>query len=167
MDRLIGFWRKNFLRLEAGLGCVLGIIFGVWVKWYNGAILVDHILMSNRSPIYGSAASIFGSLLGFVIAALSIIIGYSASDKFQFLRKSSHYPTLWKVLTSNIKCLGFATMASMLGLIFDRDSAPHHVILFVFVMTSLLAIFRLARCLWVLENVVLLITKPEESKDSI
>lgn len=51
----------------------------------------------------------------------------------------------------------------MLGLIFDRDSSPHHVILFIFVIATLLAIFRLARCLWVLEKVVLLIIKLEES----
>jgi hypothetical protein len=93
------YWGKKFLMLEGLVAVLLGIVFYIWIKWSSGFLMGNQVLDGNRSAVYGALASIFGSLLGFVITALSIIIGYSANDKLQFLKKTRHYSTLWKVLT--------------------------------------------------------------------
>src|SRR5260370_626069 len=153
-------WGIHFLGMELVLSILGGVIFGIWVKWLGGALTVDHLLTGNKSAVYGTLASIFGALLGFAITVLSVIIGYSTNEKFQFLRKAKHYSTLWKILLSTIKALSAATIVMILGLVFDRDSSPHHLILSFSVLITLLSIFRLARCIWVLENVVNIIIKP-------
>ncbi len=118
---------------------------------------IELILSVGRGK--GALASIYGSLLGFVITALSIIIGYSTNEKFEFLRKSKHYPTLWEVLISTIRALSAATVIMVISLVFDRDSSPQYLIFCVCVFTILLSLFRLRSCIWVLENVILIIIK--------
>ena len=89
MSCISRFWNKNFLNCELALSILVGIFFVIWVVWFGGSAIVDNILNGNRSAVYGVLASIFGSLLGFVITALSIIIGYSANEKFEILRHGS------------------------------------------------------------------------------
>lgn len=159
MSRLNRFRKIHFLGFELFLSILLSIFFAIWVVWFSGSVIVDTILHGNRSAVYGALATIFGSLLGFVITALSIIIGYSANEKLEFLRKSKHYPTLWKVLLSTIRALSIATVVMIIGLVIDRDSSPNNLILCFCVFTTLLSLFRLRRCIWVLENVIQIIIK--------
>ncbi len=159
MSRIRRFAGIHFLGLELTISVVLSIFFSYWVIWHGGAYPVDSVVNGNRGAIYGTLASILGSLLGFVITALSIIIGYSTSDKFEFLRKAKPYPTLWEVLLSTIKFLSLATISMIVGLIFDRDSSPNNFILCFCVFTVVISLLRLKRCLWVLENVVHIVIK--------
>src|SRR4051812_5410750 len=71
------------------------------VLYYQGtaAPLVDSLLRGNRPIVYGTLASINGSLLGFSIAVTSIVLGFSSSDRLAVLRESPHYPTLWRTLS--------------------------------------------------------------------
>ena len=73
------------------------------------------------------------------------------------MRESKPYPTLWKVFTATIRTLGFATVVALFGLILDRDNHPMNPVLYLTVFASVLAALRLARCAWVLENVITLV----------
>ena len=163
-------WNKHFLGLQLFLSVLAGILFLSSAILFNGSAVVNSVLNGNRSAIYSTLASVFGSLLGFVITALSIIIGYSTNEKFEFLRKSVHYSTLWQVLISTIKALSFATVVMLLGLVLDRDNPSKILIVnsniiyillltihFLSIIAIVLSIFRLGSCIWVLENVVKLI----------
>jgi len=121
---------------------------------------VDVFLKDRKGTIYGTVAAIFGSLLGFVITAESIVLGLSGDDRLSIVRKSKHYPTLWKVFTATIRWLAFATAASLVALIADRESVPCRWAFFACVLGSTLVIARLARCVWVLEQVVHLVASP-------
>jgi hypothetical protein len=116
-----------------------------------------NVLKDHRSAIYQTAASIFGSLLGFVIAALSLVIGFSGSPSLKLVRESSHYPTLWKTFAAANRALGLATVMSFLALIFDRDHCPSRLIFFAVVYAALLAALRVGRSVWILEQVVRLV----------
>ena len=90
---------------------------------------------------------------------MSIIIGYSANEKLEFLRKTKHYDTLWEVLLKTIKALSVATGAMIVGLVLGRDSSPNNLIFCVCAFTILLSMLWLWRCIWVLENVIHIIIK--------
>ena len=158
MSRIIRFRELHFL----GLGMVYSILatcaFAAYLYIFKGTIAVDHILQDNRSAVYGTLATIFGSLLGFVITVLSIIIGYSTNAKFEFLKKTKHYKTLWAVLMKTIWALSLATGYMIIGLVFDRDNSTHDVILCLSIYPLALVFFRLKRCIWVLEKVIEIIT---------
>lgn len=170
MSRISRFWNTHFLGVELCIAILVSCLFLSWIIFFNGSAIVDSVLNGNKGAIYGTLASVFGSLLGFVITALSIIIGYSTNEKFEFLKKSKHYITLWNVLIDTIKVLSLATVVMLLGLIFDRDTPPKFLIInantsfillslirFLIVFTTFLALLRLTRCVWILENIVKII----------
>jgi len=157
MSFLPGWWKRHFLWAELCLALVITLAFFLWCDRFGGWILVMNVLKDHRSAIYQTAASIFGSLLGFVIAALSLVIGFSGSPSLKLVRESSHYPTLWKTFAAANRALGLATVMSFLALIFDRDHCPSRLIFFAVVYAALLAALRVGRSVWILEQVVRLV----------
>lgn len=157
MTLLPKWWRTHFLNAELGLAILCGASFVVWVILWGGGAILEDTLTGNRGAIYGALASIFGSLLGFAITAVSIMVAFSTNDRLTVVRESKPYPTLWKVFTATIRTLGFATVVALFGLILDRDNHPMNPVLCLTVFASVLAALRLARCAWVLENVITLV----------
>jgi hypothetical protein len=136
------------------------------VLYYQGtaAPLVDSLLRGNRPIVYGTLASINGSLLGFSIAVTSIVLGFSSSDRLAVLRESPHYPTLWRTLSATTKVLGVATLLSLACLLFDRDQAPSKALTIALVPVILLSIAYLGRTVWILDQIVTLITMPPSGR---
>jgi hypothetical protein len=164
MRTLIRWWKVHFLFAEFGAAVLIGTCFAVWAIWLGGDNPVAETLKGNRAAIYGALATIFGSLLGFTITAVSIVLGYAASDRLAVVRNSKHYPTLWKVFMATIRASGIATIVALVALILDRDTSPASILLYVCVWSTSLAVLRLVRCLWVLEQVVILVTGPAKER---
>jgi hypothetical protein len=154
---VVQWWKKNFLFAEMLLAIALALFFAAWVEW-RGSDIVDSTLKGNRGAVYGAIATIFGSLLGFVITSVSIVLSVSGDERLSLVRNSASYPVLWKVFTACIRSLSLATVVAMFGLILDRDGAPNHIVLYFCVGTGILAVFRIARCVWVLENIVKIVS---------
>jgi hypothetical protein len=124
MIRLPAFWRRHFLAVEALLALLVTIGFSVWY-WRLGGISVAGVLLKdNRGVLYGTVASIFGSLLGFVITATSIVLGFSVSERLAVVRESTQYPMLWKTFSGTIRTLAGATVIALVCLLVDRDRDP-------------------------------------------
>ncbi len=164
MNILPKWWKAYFLQVEFCIALLITIIFTVWAELFGGHAVIERLLTDNRSDIYSTLAAIFGSLLGFTITAVSIVLGYSTSDRLAVVRESTHYPLMWRVFTSAIKALALATISALIGLIVDRDSAPFYPVFYFNILASTLASFRLTRCVWVLENVIQIVTKPSKMR---
>jgi hypothetical protein len=160
MTLLPGWWRRYFLGVELALSVFLSVAFGVWVLRFGGATIVYPVLTGAEASIYGTLATIFGSLLGFVITSVSIIVSLGDSSRLAVIRESRSNQQLWKIFTSATKWLGVATGISLTGLILNRDGPPEFIILVLCLWSSLLAVLRLVRCIWALENVVKIVAKP-------
>jgi len=162
------WWRRNFLNVELGVAAVMTVALLAFWKYGALADALCWIVKNSRGQIYGTLASIAGSLLGFVITALSVVLGFSASDRLTVLRSSKYYKQLWDVFTSTIRVLAVTTFVWLLALFFDRESRPRPLILVFALAFSFLAILRLLRCIWVLERIVLVITvNPFHTHDSL
>lgn len=160
MTVLPQWWRSHFLAVELGVAVVVAAAFLGWAERLGGAVAIDVVLAGNRGAVYGTVASIFGSLLGFTITAASIVLGFSSSPRLRIIRESEHYSTLWKVFGATIRALGLATIVLLAGLIVDRESTPKHWVLYAAVFVFLLSCLRIARAVWVLENIIGLMTHP-------
>jgi hypothetical protein len=154
MKLLPPWWRANFLLAEGALAVLVAAAFWLFGGYVDGNSTVWRVLEGNRGAVYGTLASIFGSLLGFAITAVSIVIGFANHERLAVVRESRHYPTIWKVFFSAIRTLGLATAMALAGLVIDRDRSPHISIFYLTTFASLLAILRIVRCAWVLENIV-------------
>jgi hypothetical protein len=159
MTFLLKLWRRHFLFIEALIVFITSIAFIIWFYCLDGAASVNAILIDNRSAVYGTMASIFGSLLGFVITATSIVLGFSVSDKLTVLRSSTEYPKLWKTFSSTIWALGVTALVSLVCLLLDKDKHPFPVLTLILVFFTLISLVRIARTIWALEHIIILVTK--------
>lgn len=164
MKTFVNWWRVNFLRAEFWLSVIVAVAFVLWATFGGGSAHIDTLLKGNKGAVYATLASIFGSLLGFTITAVSIVLGFSASEKLGIVRDSAQYPTIWQTFIAAIRALGTATIASLVGLVIDRDSSPVHLVLYVAVWAAILAVLRLVRTVWVFENVIDIVTMPSKAR---
>ena len=162
------WWRKNFLLVEF---CLAAAVFAALLGWWKlgmGESYLTTLVKSSRGQIYGTLASIAGSLLGFVITALSVVLAFSTSERLTVLRSSKYYKQLWDVFTSTIRVLGVTTLGWLAALFYDRELRPMPFILVVALGFSTLALLRLLRCIWVLERIVEVITaKPTVETETL
>lgn len=163
MRLLPPWWRQRFLFCEGVLAAIIAALFAWWYLRLCGDTTVNALLKGYRPSIYGTAASVLGSLLGFIITAASIVFAVSGSDRLSVVRDSAQYPTLWRVFSAAIHALGLATAVSFVALIFDRDEKPLSWLLILAVFCAALACLRIARVIWALENVIWLITAPSRA----
>ena len=156
------YWEAHFLILECSLSLILACVFFILSALVNKNIVVAQILDGNRTIIYSTLASIYGSLLGFLITTVSILIGYSKSERLTLLTKSEHYGDLWKTFISTIKGLAFAVLLSIAGLIFDIDAKPVWPIFYVNSWLALFLSFRMGRSIWIFENIMEIMMKKKD-----
>lgn len=166
MIRLPLFWRKYFLGVEAGLVVVATIIFAAWFFRFDGSPWIHNLLKDNRANIYGTLATIAGSLLGFSVAATSIVFGLLSSERLALLKKSKHYPKLWKTFFQAIQCLGILTIVVLVSLILDKEDAPISWLVIPVVLFVGLSVVRLTRAIWILEQIIQILAMPTSSSDS-
>ncbi len=163
---LRSFWASHFLWCELAVVAIAWGLFVAWgVRWGGHDQLID-FMADRRGTIYGVLAGIFGSLLGFAIAAEAIVLSLSGSDKLSVVRSSKHYPTLWRVFRWTIRTLALATVAALIALLLDRDKQPWMAWLYGCAFFTFLAIAQLARTIWVLEQVVHVVSTPSTKESS-
>jgi hypothetical protein len=158
------YYQRHFLGAELVVCIILTGVLVAWIEVGHGRHVVDAWLDADRGAFYGAVAAVDGALLGFVIATATIVLGFAPTDRFEVLRGSVHYKTLWRVFTSTIRALGLATLATLAALLVDRDSAHNAPAMIVFAGFQLLAIVRVARAVWVLENVIHVVTTPVQDQ---
>lgn len=163
MSKLQSAWERHFLRFEFVLAVVLGVTFVFWGEPLLSTAGLAPSSLDARRTIYGALASLFGSLLGFVITAVSIAIAFASSDRLSIVRESRHYGDLWRVFTASIKSLGLATVVALVGLVADGKPWTSAAIGYLMFFSSVLATFRVIRCVWVLEKIVGLVTAPSKA----
>jgi hypothetical protein len=166
MDFYPEWWRQKFLVVEFWISILVASGLFVWWEYGDATKVLTDIVKGNRSTIYGTMASLSGSLLGFVIATQSIVLGFSGSERLKILRNSKYYEQLWKVFTSSIRVLGSTTLLWLVALFFDRETSSRPLLLICCLAVTFLALLRLARCVWVLERIVEALTVKNGPVDS-
>lgn len=154
-----GFWQRRFLFYEGLLVAALGAVSIAYGYRYGGNHVIDVLLGDTRGMLYGSLAAIFASLFGFVIAATSIILGLSNSPRLAVVRESDSYGDLWKLLFSAIRWTGVAALVALGALILDTQDSPTFWVAHAALVVTAMAVVRLWRCVWVLEETIKLVTR--------
>ena len=161
---LPGWWRSNFLAVELGLAIASGGSFALWGAMFDGDQFFKDILSENRGAVYGTLASISGSMLGFVITALAVTLTFSSSGRLALLRQSRHYETMWRVFTASMHALALATIVALLALFLDRDDRQVPALQYAAGGAMVLAVLRIVRTIWVFQQVISLLTGPGRSR---
>lgn len=160
------FWERHFLGLDALIAVGLAAALAIWYLAFDGANDVAELLQGNRTNIYRTLAGISGTLLGLSIASASFTLNAVSSPRLAVLRNSRHYPTLWRTLFQTTWVLGALTLAALVCMIWDRDDAPTTCLVIPLSLLVCLAVFRLARVVWLLQQVIGVVTKPSSDSRS-
>lgn len=118
------------------------------------------LLNERRSDIYGALLALHSALLGFVLAAFTIVLGYGEGPRFELVRQSTHWPKLYGSFASAVRAFAFGTLSSVVALLLDRDGQPVPVLACLAIAVTVLASARLTRVLLLLERIVGVLVQP-------
>jgi hypothetical protein len=102
--------------IDVTLGIALPVVISVILQRVGLAAPLYGLLCKDGTTIYGSLVATLASLLGFAIAAISIVVGLISTPKFAELRGSAKYGDFWKAFTWTIQGLGCATLICLIAI---------------------------------------------------
>lgn len=121
-------------------------------------------LANQRGGLYTTLLAVEATLLGFIVAVLTIALGYAQASRFEIIRRSRHWNALFESYTRAMRWSAYATASFLIGLLADRDSNPHPVVTTLCATCLLMSAAVLARMLWVTERVVRVVISPGARK---
>jgi hypothetical protein len=130
-----------------------GVIFGAYL-YKPVAQYVEGYFSPDSTAVLGALVGLQGSLLGFVLAALTIVLGYQDRPQLNVVRASGRLKDLFRIYFAGIRAHGLATVVALLAIVMNTQGPLHAATVGLVALTSLLAIIRLARTLWVTKQVV-------------
>ncbi|EIM05216.1 hypothetical protein A1A1_17335 [Planococcus antarcticus DSM 14505] len=149
-------YRVHFLGIELILSFIAIAAILISINQFFSFEDFQGSLDTIRSGLYGTLAAISGAMLGFVITGLSILLTTNSTVQMEKLKKSKHYITVFKIFFSTSKYLGILLILSLVSLVFDKDVSPILILSFMTLWAVIIVTFRLLRCIWVLEKIVIL-----------
>lgn len=159
-NRVILFWKRNLMNVDLGIAILISIIFLLILPKILEPTLLSDWLSSIKTSLYPVIATISGALLGFVITGVSILIAFSESDNLRLLKKTKQFKNIFKVYFRAIYYLAITTLISVFGIVINANlSVP---IFWILVISSVVSLVGLYRCIWVLEKVVEIVHKEKK-----
>ena len=161
MSFMPDWYERRFMLLELFWPAALSAALYVWMRNFGGGTTLDTWLQGNRGEIYGTLASILGTLLGFVITVVSLLLAVWSHDALKFLRDAGQSENIWMVMKSCMRWLGAGTLLALAALVFDRDGAVKPLLFCVTTGAVLVAVLRVTRTVWIFEAVISQLTKSQ------
>lgn len=144
-------YNRHFLDAELLLSGVICLFLIYLINRTWSSEIIREWIFANKREIYPLVATIAGTLLGFVITGVSIIIAFSGSEKLALLRKSPYFKTIFTIYFSTMKFLAITTIIAVSGIVVDDKWAIR--IFYLLLWSVMISSFRIWRCLWILENI--------------
>jgi|GEM_PF-1837703 len=162
-------YNKHFLTADLLVAIAIAIVAILFLRQQFSYDEIDTTISTNKTVIYPVIASIGGTLIGFVITGISIIIAFSesGSEKFKLLKNSAHYKDVYDVYFSSIRSLAITVIISIIGIFLSGNwQTPINIssylivksydslVLYIAIIASTISLFRIYRCVWALEKIV-------------
>lgn len=150
------FWVAVAIFLVGGAGLIQLALIPVVTNAINAT------LEERRNGIYPTIIGVEGTILGFVLAALTIVLGYSQKGRFKLLHASRHWRAVFLSYTNTLRWTSVAIIVAILALIFDQDRSPSPRFAILFCWSVIFTSYFVGRMLWVTEQIVNLIVNQRQ-----
>ncbi len=157
ISRLLDAYRRRFLVGDLALSLLVIAIVASLLAAVSRYPL-DDTAVDGRRSLYGTGAAIAGSLLGFVIVAVTITLTLPNSAGLRLLRSSPFYPHIFDAYLSAVRYLALATIAFLCLLVLDSGRQPNAIYGYLVLWLALICSFRVGRCVWILRELLDLAT---------
>jgi hypothetical protein len=163
VQRLGNGWAAHFLACELVL-CWLGTAFLIALsEVLLGPRHLNAYLGANRYTAFAAMVGVYGVLLGLVIAAGALVLDRLAEGRLRLVQQSRHIHALPAIFRSAMASLGIATVLSAIALIPTRSAVANRVVVYAWVLFTLLVIARLARVIWIVGKLMDIVATQEAS----
>jgi|GEM_PF-1228028 len=164
MSRLWKLWQTHFLTTEWLASVLVGLGFWQIQERVWGRPVLIAFLDGNHQALYSTLATVSATLMGFVLAALTVILSYSTLPKFAELSKNDGWGTIFRTYFQASFFLFVETLLGFLGLVYDTDQSPRVTITYLVIGVAVFCAFRFARCVWILTMMTAIVTRPDPPK---
>jgi len=86
MSNMGKVYKRHFLLAELLLSVIFTVLVLIIIQWLCSPETLEKWIDVNKEDIYPLVATIGGTLLGFVITGVSIILAFSESEKLKLLK---------------------------------------------------------------------------------
>lgn len=108
----------------------------------------------RRGQLYGSLAGTSGALLGFVLAALSILVALPSTERIEMLRRHHSWPRVPSSYFRAARALLYALVVCTLGIALDSAKQPWLAYESATVVVLALALVRVAAAVVALDQIL-------------
>lgn len=119
--------------------------------------------LDSRLQIYNALVSVAGSLLGFILAAVSLLALMASIPEFKVLRKSKQFEPLFDFYFRAIFFLGLLVVMSIAALVTDTAQRQVHQWIDALAAVGILTTFFVCRCICFLKALTVLIARGRRS----
>jgi hypothetical protein len=150
MNRMRSQYEKHFLAYDF-VGSAVALCAGVAANylWPSFGDFLSH-LNPIKSTLYGSLFSLAGSLLGFLISAVAIVIAFLEQPRFRLLKESQQGKNIAVVFFNAMRWLAILAGVSFVALLVDTPTSGFRFFLGATAFLSLICALRVYRCAWLL-----------------
>lgn len=147
-------WRDRFRFAQPYIAALL-VAIGLLAIALHKDSYVAILGVEQRDTLYSALATVFGSLFGFVIAAVAIVLTVVNSKTFKKFRTLPAYDKMWKIFTRCIWLLGLSTLVCLVSLVVDTKNSEHLWLFVLAVGSSVWAAMSLISVVQLIEQIVL------------
>jgi len=146
-------YELHFLRNELIVSVVIWLAIIVANQYLLNGVISNNIPQYHNDA-YPLIATIGGTLLGYILTGLSIIILLPVSNKIDELKKGGHYKTISRTYISAIIWLSLLTLFTILGVVVNGSLSTY--LFYIILLLVIVSIWRMARSVWILYRIAML-----------
>lgn len=152
--------------LVDGVIVLLIVLFvALYLFIYDPLALTEDDAQDSLNVVYRTGATVAASLLGLMMATVTLMVTLLRSERLSELRDSGHQTELTGLFFSTIKCLGVMTIVALIGLLLDTGPSIQWSFDLFALAGALLAGIRVARSISMLQLIVNLMLKANKSDE--
>lgn len=152
-DKIKTIYWNNLKLSNIVIAIILVLIFRQVLEFSSISNELNIIIFTNKSGIYTIIATIAGTLLGFIITSISIIVTFTSSDKLDLLKEEGFYDELFGVYFDTIKSLAITTVISTIGMFYSDNI----IWFYIFLVSAIISILLFSASIWVLETLITIV----------
>jgi hypothetical protein len=145
---------SNHPTLDWAFGLALTAVYWFLPELLDSTRSLSALDQPTRQVLYQTLAGISGALLGFVIAAVSILLALGRGPRMRFVLESPWAPLIPATFFAAVRELALATVIFVLGIVYDTTPQPPWMWQVLAVFAAILVTLRMARTAWLLRQLV-------------
>lgn len=147
---MVNWYQRHFLAIEFFVAIIIAVL---WMTLAHHVAIAHHMLTSMQNPngaLYPTLATLAGTLLGFSMTAITVVLSFVSSEALAIIRKSGHLVTIIAIYRQTILWLGFTTVWSLAVLMLSHQQPVPGWSVDIELYFITISALRQYRSLWVL-----------------